>query len=103
MACFIDTHEAEISILPHFAILGPIDDERCIACSAKFGGVGVINLEGDGLAAEPITDIVCIAVVHSYSDGVVEDHFKVCKEIWVNKVTCFLECVINIVVGFRVV
>ena len=103
MACFVDAHEAVIAVLAHFAVLGAVDDEGGVARGAEFGGVGVLDLEGDGLPAEPVADVVGVAVVHGYADGVVEDGFEVCEEVWVGEVACFLEGVEDVVVGFCVV
>ena len=75
MARFVDTHEAVIPILPDFSKFCRIDNKGCITCCAKFGSVSVIKAEGDGLAAKPVADIVSIAVVHDYADGVVENRF----------------------------
>ena len=103
MTCFIDTHEAVIPILPYFAIFSPVNNERRVPCSAEFCRVRVIKLEGDSLPAKPVADVVSVAVVHSYANGVVENHFEVCEEVWVNEVTCFLERVVNIVVGVCII
>ena len=103
MTCFVDTHEAVIAILPYFAILGAVDDEGRVTRSAEFCGVRVFDLEGDGLPAEPVADVVGVAVVHGYADGVVENRFEVCEEVWVGEVACFLEGVIDIIVGFCVI
>ena len=75
MARFIDTHEAEIPILAHFTVLFSINKERCITSCAEFGSVRIINAKGDGLAAEPVTDVVSVTVIQSYADGVVENRF----------------------------
>ena len=103
MTSFIHSHETIIPILPHFAVLSSVDDEGGIIRSAKFCGMCVLNLERDGLPAEPVTDIISVAVVHRYANGVVENSFEVCQEVWVGEVACFLERVIDIVVGFCVV
>ena len=103
MACFVDAHEAVIPVLPHFAILGTVDDKGCVTGSAEFCGVRVVDLEGNGLPAEPIADVVSVAVVHGYANGIVENRFEVCEEVWVSKVACFLEGVSNIIVGFCVI
>lgn len=103
MTCLIDTHEAEIPILPYFAILSPVNYKGRVARSAEFCGVRVVDLEGNSLPTKPVADVVGITVVHSYTNGVVEDRFEVCEEVWINKVACFLEGVIDISIGVRVV
>ena len=47
--------------------------------------------------------ITNIAVYQSYAEGVVKNHLKVFKKIWVNKVACLLEGVVNVSVRVRVV
>ena len=103
VACFIDSHEAVITVLSHFAILSSVNNEGCIACSAEFCGVRVIKLEGYGLPAKPVADVVSVTMIHCYANGVVENHFEVCEEVWVREVARFLKGVINIVVGFCVI
>ncbi len=103
MACFIDSHEAVITVLSHFAILSSVNNERCVACCAEFCGVSVIKLEGHGLPAKPVADVVSVTMIHCYANRVVENHFEVCEEVWVREVARFLKGVINIVVGFCVI
>ena len=103
MARFVDAHEAVIPILTNFAILYTVNYKWRITSCAKFSSVSVIEAEGDGLAAKPIADIVSIAVVHSYADGVVKNRFQVCEEVGVSEVACLLEGVVDIVIGICVV
>ena len=103
MPRFVDSHEAEIPILSYFTVFFSVDDEGGVAGSAEFCAVGVVDGEGDSLAAEPVADVVGVAVVEGDADGVVEDHFEVGKEIGIGEVTGLLEGVINVVVGFSIV
>lgn len=45
MTCLIYSCEAEIAVLPYFAILLSIDDERCIAGRGEFCLVSVAMVE----------------------------------------------------------
>lgn len=103
MPRFVNSHEAEISILSYFTIFFPIDDEGGVVGSAKFCAVDVVDGEGDGLAAEPVADVVGVAVVEGDADGVVEDHFEVREEIGVGEVTGLLEGVVDVVVRVRII
>jgi len=53
VAGLVDAREAEVAVLSGFAILHAFDDEGNVACCAELGGVGVVDGEGDGLAAVP--------------------------------------------------
>ena len=55
------------------------------------------------MAAKPVADVVGVAVIQSYTDGIIENQFKVCEKIGINKVACFLECIVNVIVGFCVI
>ena len=103
VAGLVHPQEAEVAVLAHLAKLGPVDDKGRVARGAELGRVDVVDLEGDGLAAEPVTDVVCVAVDQRYSDRVVENCFKVREKIGINEVARFLECIVNVVVGICVV
>lgn len=103
MTRFIYPHEAKIPILSHFTVFFSIDDERRVISSTELCAVGVVDGEGDGFPAEPVADVVGIAVQEGDADGVVEDHLKVRKEIGIGEVTGLLEGVVNVVVRFRIV
>ena len=103
VAGFVHAQEAEVAVLAHLAVLGPVDDEGGVAGRAELGRVDVVELEGDGLAAEPVADVVRVAVDQSYPDRVVENCFKVCEEIGVDEVARFLECIVDVVIGFCVI
>ena len=65
--------------------------------------MGVVDGEGDGLPAEPITDVVGIAVVEGDADGVVKNHFEVGKEVRIGEITGLLKGVVNVGVGLSIV
>ena len=62
MSGLVDPSEAEIAILPHLAVLDVVDDEGRVAGGVEFLGVRVVDLLRDGLAAEPVADVVGVAV-----------------------------------------
>jgi hypothetical protein len=57
----VDAEEAQVAILAHFAILGAVDGEGFVAGCGEFGAVGVVEGEGDCLAAEPVADVIGVA------------------------------------------
>ena len=42
MAGFVDAQEGKVAVLADFAILGAIDDERCVVGGAELTGVGIV-------------------------------------------------------------
>ena len=62
MSGFVDPREAEIAILPDLAVFDVVDDEGRVAGCVELLGVRVVDLLGDGLAAEPVADVVGVAV-----------------------------------------
>ena len=103
MPRLINSHKTKIPILPHFTVFFSVDDERCVISSAKLCAVRVVDGEGDGFPAEPIADVVSIAVVHGHADRVVKNHFEVGKEIGIGEITGLLKSVVDVVVGFGIV
>lgn len=99
----VDAREAEVAVLAHLAVLGPADGEGHVARGREAGLVGVVERVGDGLAAEPVADVIGVAVVERHADGVVEDHFEILNEVGVGEVARDLEGVAHVVVRFRVV
>lgn len=90
-------------MLSNFAILSTINCERLVSCSRKFGTVCVIDGERDCLPAEPVTDVICIAVEQSNADTSIEQHVYILEEVGVDEVARCLESIINIVVAFGIV
>lgn len=103
MASFVDAGEAEISVLACLAVFSAVYDEWDVAGFRKFSLVGVGNLFGHSLTAEPIADVIGVAVDERHAYAIVEDHLKVVEEDWVSKVAGLLERVVHVVVGLRIV
>lgn len=62
VAGFVYSGEGEVAMLPDLAVFSARDHERSVAGLCKLGGVGVFDGEGGSLSAEPVTDVVCVAV-----------------------------------------
>ena len=62
VAGFVDAGEGEIAVLADFAVLGAGDREGGVAGFGEVGGVGVVDAEGGGFAAEPVADVVGVAI-----------------------------------------
>jgi hypothetical protein len=69
----IYSRETEVSILPYLAVLDAVDDEGRVASGVEGGFVGVVDGEGYSFAAEPVADIVCVAVEEGNANAVAED------------------------------
>lgn len=103
MARLINSQEAKITELPHFTVFLAINDEGGVARGSEFGGMGVVDSEGDSLAAKPVADVVCVAVEEGNAHGIIEDHFEVRDKVRVGEVAGHLEGVRDVVVGLSVV
>jgi len=103
VAGFVYAKEAEVAVLAHFTEFGAVDYEGGVVGGAEFGAVGVVDGERDGLAAEPVADVVCVAVGQCYPDGVIEDFFEISEEVGIDEVAGLLEGVIDVVIGLGVV
>lgn len=80
-----------------------IHDERRVIGGAEFCAVGVVDGEGDSLAAKPVADVVGVTVEQGYADGVVEDHLEIREEVGVGEVAGLLKGVVDVGVGVGVV
>lgn len=54
MSRLVDACKAEIAILSHLAVLGAVDHHGLISGSPELGTVGVVDVETDCFAAEPV-------------------------------------------------
>lgn len=62
-----------------------------------------VGCERDGLAAEPIANIICVTVDESNANWSSEDIFEVFDEVGPDEVTCLLEGVVDFGIGLGVV
>ena len=99
----IHAQETELAVLAHFAVLGAVDDKGGVAGGVEFFRVRVLQCEGDGLAAEPVADVVSITVDEGDTNAVVEDALEIGFEDRVDEVACGLEGVGDGGVGFGVI
>ena len=99
----VDTGEREIAILAGLAILNTVHEEGSIACSAELLAVREVGRKGDGLAAEPVADIICVTVDESDADWPGEDVLEVFDEVGPDKVASLLEGVVDFGVRLSVV
>lgn len=60
--------------------------------------MGVVHGEGDGLATEPVADVVGVTVDERHAHGQLEDLLQVFEEIGPDEVARLLEGVVNIIV-----
>ena len=103
MTSLIDTGKREITIFPRLTILNTIDEEGRISRLLELLAVLVLCREGDGLAAEPVADVICVAVDESDTDGAREDVFQVLEEVGPDEVASLLEGKVDFVIGLRVI
>ena len=64
MASLVYAQEGEIAVLADLAVFGAVDGERGVACFGEGWGRGVVDGERGTLAAEPVADVVGVAVVY---------------------------------------
>lgn len=67
MARLVNAREAEVAILPRLAVFNTINKEGRVARLAELLAVLILCREGDSLATEPVTDIICVSVDESYA------------------------------------
>lgn len=113
MARLVDACEAEVTILPHLAILGAVDHHALVACGAELLAVGVFDRETDSLAAEPVawtksvhfcshrdaglTNVISITVRQTDAHILVEQVLEIQPEVGVDEVARVLERVVDAV------
>ncbi len=98
MASLVNPGEREVSVFAGFAILNTINQEAGVAGLLELLGMRVLQGEGDGLATEPVADVVCIPVDEGNADWVCEDFFEVLDEVGPDEVAGLLEGVVDFVV-----
>ena len=77
MSGFVDSCKAEIAILPDLAVLDVVDHEGRVAGGVELFRVRVVDLLGDGLAAEPVADVIGVAVHEGDAHVEVEQVFEI--------------------------
>jgi len=103
VARLVDTGEGEVAVLARLAVLDAVDDQGRVARGAELGRVFVVGGQGDGLAAEPVADVVGVAVDEGDADGELEELLEVVDEVGPDKVAGLLEGVVDLGVGGGVV
>ena len=63
VSSLVDAREGEVAVLPALAVLHAIDRHWCVAGLAELLRVRVVQVERDGLAAEPVADVVGVSAV----------------------------------------
>jgi hypothetical protein len=77
--------------LPDLAVFSSVDGERLVSGGGELLGVGVVQCERDGFTAEPVTDVVCVAVEEVDAKALVEQVLEVLAEVGVDEVARVLE------------
>jgi hypothetical protein len=77
--------------LPDLTVLGSVDGEGLVSGSGELLGVGVVECERDGFSAEPVADVVCVAVEEVDAKTLVEQVLEVLAEVGVDEVAGVLE------------
>lgn len=104
VAGLVDARKGEIAVFARLAVLDAVDGEWHIARGVEFVTVRPLRAEGDGFAAEPVADVVGVAVDEGDSHrGRVEELLEIFNEVHVDKVAGLLECVVDVVVGQGVI
>ena len=75
MTRLINPREAEVAILPRLAVFDTVNEEGRVARLAELLAVLILRREGDSLATEPVTDIICVSVDESYAHRARENIF----------------------------
>lgn len=91
VAGFVHAGEGEVAVLFRLAPLLAVGHHGGVARLAELRAVGVVQLHGDGLAAEPVADVVCVTVDQGDADAAVEDRFEILQKGLVDEVSGLLE------------
>ena len=103
VAGFVDAREAEVAVLLRLAVLDAVVREGDVTGGGELSRVGVVERVGDCLAAEPVADVVRVAVEKVHPHPQVEDCLQIFEEIGVDEVAGVLEAPVDIAVGCGVV
>lgn len=86
MPRLVHSQERKVAVLPHLAVLDAARHEGHVAGGGELRFMRVVHGEGDGLAAEPVADVVGVAVDERDAHAVVEDVLEVGDELRVDEV-----------------
>lgn len=100
MPRLIHPQKAKVAILPHLTVLHTPSRERHIPSGGEFSFVRVVQGEGGGFAAEPVADVVSVAVDEGDADAVVEDMLEVAYKDRVDEVASVGEAFVDEAGGF---
>jgi hypothetical protein len=95
MTRLVDTGKAEVAVLAYLAVFGAVNHHRLVARSAEFLAVGVVDCETDGLAAEPVADVVGITISQADAHVLVQEVLQIKPEVRVDEVSAVLEGVVD--------
>jgi hypothetical protein len=77
--------------LPDLAVLRSVHREGLVPGGGELLGVGVVECERDSLSAEPVANVVCVAVEEVDAKALIEQVLEVLAEVGVDEVTRVLE------------
>lgn len=103
MARLVDASKGEVAILARLAVLLSVNKEGSVPGGLELLAVLVLGGEGDGLAAEPVADVISVTVDQGDAHGAGEDILQVLEEVGPDEVTGLLEGEVDLVVGHGVV
>lgn len=75
MTSLVNASKREVTILAGLTIFDAIHGEGSISRRAELLAVGIFGCERDGLAAEPVADVICVTVDESDTNWSSEDIF----------------------------
>lgn len=87
MSAIVNPHEAKISLLPHGTIFGPTHYKGRISSSPELVCMGIVDSETDGLASEPIADVVSITIIQHNSHAFLKQGLQFLERVGVNDVS----------------
>jgi ketopantoate reductase len=77
--------------LPDLAVLRSVHREGLVPGGGELLGVGVVECERDGFSAEPVADVVCVAVEEVDTKALIEEVLEVLAEVGIDEVARVLE------------
>ena len=111
VACLVDAEEADCEIVSFYAVIvvvhqresltvavlsdltvfGAVDNERLVASGRELFRVGVVDLERNGLATEPVADVIRITVEEGNAKSLVKQVLEILAEVGEDEVAGVLE------------